>query len=213
VVLAADSDGFEHFVLVTGDGDFLPVVLELKRRGRDVSAVGVTGSSNMALRKAVDHFRYFEGLRKDGVRPVAAPAETASGAATGDGPPTREQLDQLRDVLRAALAARSPMTLGQVPGTLKRLLPWPFSPLAFGYKSVGGFLRRYRTDLGLDLTGPGTTPPSPSARAAGARRQRERQLDARPGAGRAGARPGAAHRGPTIDTCWAPGGRARATSP
>ncbi|HEY1191754.1 MAG TPA: NYN domain-containing protein, partial [Gemmata sp.] len=51
VALADSSAPFEHFVLVTGDSDFIPVILELKRRGHSVSVVAVTGATSTLIRR------------------------------------------------------------------------------------------------------------------------------------------------------------------
>ena len=52
----------EHFVLVTGDADFIPVILELKRHGHTVSVIGVTGATNELIQRFVDNFELFEDL-------------------------------------------------------------------------------------------------------------------------------------------------------
>src|SRR5262245_1498563 len=52
----------EHFVLVTGDADFIPVILELKRHGYSVSVIGVTGATNALIQRFVDNFELFEDL-------------------------------------------------------------------------------------------------------------------------------------------------------
>src|SRR5690606_35657427 len=48
------------FLLVTGDSDFIPVVIELKRGGARVMVIGVTGCTKPIFNRYCDRFEYFE---------------------------------------------------------------------------------------------------------------------------------------------------------
>ena len=60
IALLADPSGVELFVLVTGDSDFVPVVLELRRLGARVAVIGVKKSTSEALASYCDRFEYLD---------------------------------------------------------------------------------------------------------------------------------------------------------
>ncbi|MBP3954485.1 NYN domain-containing protein [Gemmata sp. G18] len=62
VALLGAGAPVEHFVLVSGDADFIPVILELKRRGHTVSVIAVTGATNDLIQRFADKFELFESL-------------------------------------------------------------------------------------------------------------------------------------------------------
>ncbi|MBY0455753.1 MAG: NYN domain-containing protein, partial [Gemmataceae bacterium] len=77
VALLCDGGHVEHVVLVSGDADFIPVVLELKRRGAAVSVVAVSGATSELLPRFVDQFELFEALEQ-------ADADVGEGRAPAD---------------------------------------------------------------------------------------------------------------------------------
>lgn len=75
--LAMDASGLinevDFFILVTGDKDFIPLVLELRQRGAYVVGLGAHGSIARTLTAYCDEFHEFEALVAAARRPVAEP--------------------------------------------------------------------------------------------------------------------------------------------
>ncbi len=137
--LLASAGHAEHFVLVTGDADFIPVILELKRHGRAVSVIGVTGATNELIQRFVDNFELFEDLL------AAEEVEARSGelALTGDG------MEKVATAIRRLLARNRPLRFAAIKPLLSRDLDAPFDPGAFGCDTTGDFLRKYERELGV----------------------------------------------------------------
>jgi uncharacterized LabA/DUF88 family protein len=131
----------EHFVLVTGDADFIPVILELKRHGHAVSLIGVTNATNGLIQRFVDHFELFEDLV------AAEEVETQSGHA----PPATAELTEVATALRRLLGRTRPLRFAAVKPLLSKELNKPFDPLLFECDTTGEFLRRYAGRLGLEV--------------------------------------------------------------
>ncbi len=155
--LLASAGHAEHFVLVTGDADFIPVILELKRHGRAVSVIGVTGATNELIQRFVDNFELFEDLL------AAEEVEIRSGelAPVGDG------LEKVAGAVRRLLARNRPLRFAAVKPLLSKELDAPFDPGVFGCDTTGEFLRQFATELGIvirqgqhdsEIDLPGVTP-------------------------------------------------------
>ena len=71
-LLNGDASG-DLFILVTGDADFIPVVLELKRRGAEVAVIGVMWHTKPVFQRYCDRFEYFEDLVAKRSTPTAWP--------------------------------------------------------------------------------------------------------------------------------------------
>ena len=134
----------EHFVLVSGDADFIPVILELKRRGHTVSVIAVTGATNEFIQRFVDHFELFESRQSlEAARPrerVALPAVAAD-------------LPAVAAALRRLLTRMRPIRFNLVQPRLSKELGYLFEPTAFGCENTGEFLRKNHTALGIALRG------------------------------------------------------------
>jgi uncharacterized LabA/DUF88 family protein len=137
--LLASAQHAEQFVLVTGDADFIPVILELKRHGRGVSVIGVTGATNELIQRFVDNFELFEDLI------AAEEVEVRSGeqTLTGDG------MEKVVVAVRRLLERNRPLRFAAVKPLLSKELDAPFDPGAFGCDTTGDFLRKYETALGV----------------------------------------------------------------
>ncbi|AMV26805.1 NYN domain protein [Gemmata sp. SH-PL17] len=85
VALLGPGAPLEHFVLVSGDADFIPVILELKRRGHTVSVIAVTGATNDLIQRFADKFELFESLvpAGSGERQVRAPIASEPPKSNG----------------------------------------------------------------------------------------------------------------------------------
>ena len=126
--LLASAGHAEQFVLVTGDADFIPVILELKRHGRAVSVIGVTGATNELIQRFVDNFELFEDLL------AAEEVEVRSGelALTGDG------MEKVATAIRRLLARNRPLRFAAIKPLLSKELDYPFDPGVFGCDTAGG---------------------------------------------------------------------------
>ena len=131
--LLNDPAGVDLFLLVTGDADFIPLVLELKRRGAEVAVIGVMWHTKPVFQRYCDRFEYFEDL-------VAAQEIEAESVA---------DLAQVRDALHALLARSRPVKFAAVKPLLGRSLNRTFDPTRFDCLDTGDFLRRYGPELGV----------------------------------------------------------------
>jgi uncharacterized LabA/DUF88 family protein len=142
--LLGTASGIEQFVLVTGDADFIPVILELKRHGRDVAVIGVRGATSQHLQRFVDSFDFFEDLLAAG----EVTSQIGDAAATGATGPT---IADIAAALARLLSRTRPIKFAAVKPLLTRELNRPFDPLGFGYESTGDFLRRYAGELRVEV--------------------------------------------------------------
>lgn len=129
----------EHFVLVTGDADFIPVILELKRHGRAVSVIGVTGATSPKIQRFVDNFELFEDLL----------AAEEVEARTGDTAPAADGMGQVAVAIRSLLNRSHPLRFAAVKPLLSKELGHAFDPAAFGCDTTGDFLRKFYVELGV----------------------------------------------------------------
>ena len=125
----------ELFILVTGDADFIPVILELKQLGAHVAVIGVNGSTSRTMQRYCDQFEYFEDL-------VAA-RDAAADMPTG--------LGDIAAALRRVLAHRSPIVFAAIKPLLSRELEAPFDPARYGCDDTGEFLRTFADELAIRL--------------------------------------------------------------
>ena len=139
--LLTSSPHVEHFVLVTGDADFIPVILELKRHGHAVSVIGVTNATNGLIQRFVDNFELFEDLV------AAEEVEAQSGQAA----PAAVELTEVAAALRQLLGRTRPLKFAAVKPLLSKELNRPFDPLQFECDTTGEFLRKYAARFALEV--------------------------------------------------------------
>ncbi|MFG0318076.1 MAG: NYN domain-containing protein [Planctomycetota bacterium JB042] len=123
------------FLLVTGDSDFIPVVIELKRGGAKVMVIGVSGCTKPIFNRYCDRFEYFEDL-------LAARELQRDDDA---------ELEPLRSAVLSLLERRSPIRFAAVKPLLSDELGAPFDPNRFGCETTGDFLRKYAGPLGVTV--------------------------------------------------------------
>ena len=97
VMLAVECSDFLHghpqvdtYVLVTGDGDFIPLVSLLRSKGKNVVVIGVSEATSYHLIESADHFiSYASLLEEDRV------------ARAQDKAPKKEAADPYKELVRA----------------------------------------------------------------------------------------------------------------
>jgi uncharacterized LabA/DUF88 family protein len=97
VMLAVECSDFLHghpqvdtYVLVTGDGDFIPLVSLLRSKGKNVVVIGVSEATSYHLIESADHFVSYASL-----------LEEDRAARARDREPKKEAADPYRELVRA----------------------------------------------------------------------------------------------------------------
>jgi uncharacterized LabA/DUF88 family protein len=113
VMLAVECADFLHYhpqvetyVLVTGDGDFIPLVSLLRSRGKNVVVIGVSEATSYHLIESADEFISYASLLEE---------ERAARARERE--PKKKAADPYRELVRAVEALKNngrPRVLGQV---------------------------------------------------------------------------------------------------
>ncbi|MBA2442169.1 MAG: NYN domain-containing protein [Rubrobacter sp.] len=113
VMLAVECSDFLHkhpqvgtYVLVTGDGDFIPLVSLLRSQGKTVVVIGVSEATSYHLIESADHFISYASL-----------LEEERAARARDRTPKKEQADPYEELVRAVTALKKggkTRVLGQV---------------------------------------------------------------------------------------------------
>src|SRR5918997_2672586 len=113
VMLAVECSDFLHnhaqvdtYVLVTGDGDFIPLVSLLRSRGKTVVVLGVSEATSYHLIESADHFISYASL-----------LEEERAARARDKEPKKKAADPYKELVRAVETlkkASKTRVLGQV---------------------------------------------------------------------------------------------------
>lgn len=113
VMLAVECSDFLHthpqvdtYVLVTGDGDFIPLVSLLRSRGKTVVVLGVSEATSYHLIESADHFISYASL-----------LEEERAARARDKTPKKKAADPFKELVRAVEALKKggkTRVLGQV---------------------------------------------------------------------------------------------------
>jgi uncharacterized LabA/DUF88 family protein len=113
VMLAVECSDFLHnhpqvdtYVLVTGDGDFIPLVNLLRSKGKTVVVIGVSEATSYHLIESADHFVSYASL-----------LEEDRAARAQDREPKKEAADPYKELVRAVQALKKggkTRVLGQV---------------------------------------------------------------------------------------------------
>ena len=113
VMLAVECSDFLHnhpqvntYVLVTGDGDFIPLVSLLRSQGKNVVVIGVSEATSYHLIESADHFISYASLLEED-RVARAPEKEPKKAAA----------DPYQELVRAVETLKKggrPRVLGQV---------------------------------------------------------------------------------------------------
>lgn len=131
--LMSDGRGLDMLVIVTGDADFIPLAIDLRRMGAFVAVIGIANHTKQIFQRYVDRFELFEDL-------------VAARSLGGD---ADEPLALVSKALQSILRARSSVVFAAVRPLLNHELDRPFDPGRFGADNMGDFLRRYADELGI----------------------------------------------------------------
>lgn len=134
-VLLQTPSAVDFFVLVTGDSDFIPLVLELKRSGAQVFVIGVSHCTKPIFERYCDRFEYFEDLL------------AAREMKRGD----KNDLVAVKTALATLVSSRTPIKFAAVKPLLSDELGFRFDPTRFGSESTGEFLRKNAAALGIAI--------------------------------------------------------------
>lgn len=156
--LARISQDIDMFILVTGDSDFLPLVLELKQRSIIVMAIGVTDSTSKLFAAYCDGFEVF---RRESTHEAALVPSPAAGerpltlSQTGvtqsaAPPPAGTPLAAVQAALRTCFTTQSHIVFAAVKPVLTKAIPG-FTWEQIGCRNPRELFERHGAALGVQL--------------------------------------------------------------
>lgn len=129
--LCRQKPAYDLLVLVSGDSDFIPVVVDCRRQGMNVYGIGVVGATNRNLEEFCDRFVYFSELE----------------AYFSHEDSHNSEISRVIDALRKVLRHRDRLPAAAVRPELNKVLNQPFNPEALGCRTMGEFFREFRAHL------------------------------------------------------------------
>ena len=129
-----------HVLIVAGDSDYIPLAQNVRRLGRTVVAVGVTGATSQAFKNAVDEFSYYADLPGvESARPVIEPVESEPAPKDPQAEATA-LLERALKVGRRRDDVDDWLAASAVKSQMKRLES-SFDEKTLGFKSFTEFVR------------------------------------------------------------------------
>jgi hypothetical protein len=128
-----------HVVIVAGDSDYIPLAQSVRRLGRVVIGIGVTGSTSQAFKNACDEFSFYQDLPDVGV-----PEESSVAPEPEAAPDPQAHATTLLE--RALRVGRNNdnvddwLAASAVKSQMKRLES-SFDEKTLGFKSFTDFIR------------------------------------------------------------------------
>ncbi len=129
--LCREEPRFDLLILVSGDADFIPVVVDCRRHGTRVFGIGVGGSTNRNIEEFCDRYEDFSELE-------------AYINLEDEG---QKEFVRTAEAIRKVLAAKRQLPAAALRPELNKVLPAPFDPGTFGCQTTGEFLREYDAQL------------------------------------------------------------------
>ena len=135
IALVRDNPRIRQITLVSGDADFIPMILELRKAGTEVVVVGVREHTKPVLERYCDRFEYFEDLV----------------AAEENGAGKKRDFQEARQALRKVLASRSGLQLDAVKPLLHGELGYTPDFGRFECETLVEFIETHADELGVEL--------------------------------------------------------------
>ena len=135
IALVRDNPGIEQVALVSGDADFVPMILELRRVGLEVVVIGVREHTKAVLEQYCDRFEYFEDLV----------------AAEENGVGRKRVFQEAHAALRTVLANRKGLRLDAVKPLLRGELGYALDTRRFDCETLTEFVETHADELGVVL--------------------------------------------------------------
>ena len=129
-----------HVVIVAGDSDYIPLAQSVRRLGRVVIGIGVTGSTSQAFKNACDEFAFYQDLPDVGVPEVSAQAPAESEAAPDPQALATTLLERALRVGRNNDNVDDWLAASALKSQMKRLES-SFDEKALGFRSFTDFIR------------------------------------------------------------------------
>jgi hypothetical protein len=128
-----------HVVIVAGDSDYIPLAQSVRRLGRVVIGIGVTGSTSQAFKNACDEFAFYQDLPDVGI--VEVTSATPEPEVAPD-PPARATtlLERALRVGRNTENVDDWLAASALKSQMKRLES-SFDEKALGFRSFTDFVR------------------------------------------------------------------------
>lgn len=129
-----------HVVIVAGDSDYIPLAQSVRRLGRVVIGIGVTGSTSEAFKNACDEFSFYRDLPDVGEPQVTAAAEPETQAAPDPQARATTLLERALRVGRNTDNVDDWLAASAVKSQMKRLES-SFDEKSLGFRSFTDFIR------------------------------------------------------------------------
>jgi hypothetical protein len=129
-----------HVVIVAGDSDYIPLAQSVRRLGRVVIGIGVTGSTSQAFKNACDEFSFYQDL-PDVELPEVSSSVTPEPEAAPD--PQAHATSLLERALRVGRNTDNVddwLAASALKSQMKRLES-SFDEKALGFRSFTDFIR------------------------------------------------------------------------
>lgn len=129
--LCREAPGFDLLILVSGDSDFIPVVVDCRRHGTRVFGIGVSGATNRNIEDFCDRWEDFSELE----------------AYINIEDEEHNVLKRILAALQQILEVKRSLPAAAVRPELNKVLPSAFTPDAFGCQTTTEFLREHESQL------------------------------------------------------------------
>ena len=129
-----------HVVIVAGDSDYIPLAQSVRRLGRVVIGIGVTGSTSQAFKNACDEFSFYQDLPDVGMPEVSSSAAPEPEAAPDPQAHATTLLERALRVGRNTDNVDDWLAASALKSQMKRLES-SFDEKALGFRSFTDFVR------------------------------------------------------------------------
>jgi uncharacterized LabA/DUF88 family protein len=133
----------ETVIIVSGDGDFIPVAKRIRRQGKSVIGIGVKATTNAFFIKTCNEFKFYDNIVKS---TITSPRDSDTPFAV-DANDLEEARKLLVKAVKSVIRRRGSewVELVRLKPVIVRMDP-SFDEQSFGYNSFGEFTKA-QTDL------------------------------------------------------------------